>query len=521
MGWFGRKKKMGNLDGHIKRLVDLEKGDDHGELYFLPGGHFSHPIGFDAYSLEEIKQKALDYKDFRVTPERLEEDVRFLRGLKKDIMALFYRPGNFIDGHETRFWTQAFMECVMMAAVQRMDTGLIGHIIEVVDGCYTNLDSLALQDAILLALEDDEPGRPHFDGKMRDMLRFFYTVNDVMFQEVFDEGYFCYRANNQRRIVRALAFYAERERDNLRREKQEPCPLVEEEAEKLYGMAGHDISRQIWLGLPELIDAFIPVIVPKMLDEGQMPFYRQVMENEYGTMDKIARLDHFGLPLSICYMKAIADRLGDGLLYRIKKMEGPLRFEVADLLLHHRPWLLGFRRWADGSRDPFGIVAGLAKLIDALGGEVNREPEGFAGTADNLAEKAIGLLERISSERQDWRLDEDMEEAQRFGQALELEILFAAVSLRLYRRHGDVDLWAFLRRLKYVFVYGGDAVFIVSDEAGEKATAYRFPMQEEWRMVPELERFARSLMDGSAAGGFGAFGESVLTAFMLKKVARG
>ena len=517
MGWFGKKKRIGNLDEHLQKLIDLEKGDDHGELYLLPGGHYSHPIGFDAFSAEEIKQKALGYRDMQVAPEQLEEDVRTLLDLKKDIMALFFRPKNYIDGLETRFWTQVLLECVMMAAVQRRDNKLQGLIIEIVEGCYTNLDSLALQDAILLALEDDGPDWPLFDEKVRDMLRFFYTINDVMFQEVFDEGYFCYRANNQRRIVQALVFYAEKESDNLNRKKHEFFPLVEEETEKLYGMARHDISRQVWLNLPELISGFIPVIVPRMLAENQMPFYRQVMENEYGKMNKIARLDHFGLPLSICYMKTIADRLRDGLLYRINKMEEPLAFKEADLLLHHRPWLLDFRRWVVDSSDPFGISADLRKLTVAFGGSLGREPENFADTADILAEKAIGLLERVSSERQDWQLAENTEETQRFGQALELEILFAAVSLKLCRRHKHVNLWAFLRRLKYVFVYDGNAIFIVSDEADEKATAYRLPLQEEWRMVPELERFAGGLMDGSRGEGFDAFGESVLTAF--KRVA--
>ncbi len=492
---------MFDLEKQIERLIDLKRGDDHGELYLLEGGHFSHPVDFDAFSIAQAKERAQGYMGFQTTPEQLADDVRFLMEHADAIAALFYRPDNYIQGDEIMFCVQALMERTFLMAVLRRNRESQGAIITVLHCCYRFMDSPLLQDSILFAMEDEGESALVFGDQRHDMLRFFCAVNDSLFQKQLDEPHFCLRVNNQMRLIRALFAYA----DKKFRKTDEPDRGDYEAAfEKIYNGATSEITRQIQLNLMLQMPEFI---LQKIFWEEQVRQYRYALQCASQVEYLYQDIDRPGLPRLAGYLDIASKKSVSYLKYVINSKH----------MVDVRYWLLTLRRYAWNRREPFDAIGTLERLLESHGVRLDSMPEEFLSIASDLVPRAKELLERIVSEKQDWQRGEHTEEMRLCGQAFEIEMLYAAISLKLHAQYEKTDIWRFLRRLRYTFVYDQCVVFVVAEEEGTQASAYKFPLVAEWRMVPELERFVQSIYEGSVDSEYSAFGQGALTALIKKQ----
>ena len=495
------------IDEHIQNLIDLKNGDDHGELYLMPDGHFSHPVEFDAFSLEDVKERAARYEPLGVDADTLKEDVALLSAHKGDIAHLFYRPDNFIHGGELGFRTRMLMERAFLVAAQQRNGELQDALIDVLDGCYQNIDSLTLQDCILFAMED-KGEEALFPGDQRHrILKFFYDFNTVALDDKYDEEHFCYRTNNQKRLFRALYAYAEKENEISDYTKFGDFYY---DFAKMFDMEAYDICKQISLESLYVLLYLPDFILSKICNEEQMK------DCKYNERDCFAALSYYFLwgfslraPQSLNYLDICMRRTQNQL--QSIDLENPV---------YIRYYLFALRRWAAeaDNRLPFDVTAVLDKIIALLGGSADRPPEGFSDTANRLTTGASELLKNIVSGEEDWQLDEIAPDMQRLGQALEIEMLYSAFALTLHEKYEQTDLWAFLRRLQFVFVYDENAVLVVADENAPTASAYRIPIEPEWRMAAVLGRFVEGLYNSGASEEFYSYGQSVITA--LNKVRR-
>ena len=240
------------FEERVDKLIDLKHGDDHGELYYLPGGHYSHPVD-SGLSLQEIETRIRHYAHglSDVSSDDLADDVQFLSAAKDAIALLFYRPGNFLQSDRLQPAVQRLLEFAFLSAILQKAKGQQNSLIDVLDTCYMYFYSFTLQDALLFAAELNSE---FLNSRTNKMLRFFYTCNGMIGFErnptdnPILQGKFSFIVNNQNRILNLLlASMAENliwSRQNAKRDAFEKNRLSPEVEKRILKKTTRKLKKQ-------------------------------------------------------------------------------------------------------------------------------------------------------------------------------------------------------------------------------------------------------------------------------------
>jgi hypothetical protein len=168
--------------------------------------------------------------------------------------------------------------------------------------------------------------------------------------------------------------------------------------------------------------------------------------------------------------------------------------------------------------------------------------------AGALCEKAKDELQKAFIEVESYMSrEEKTPEMRRYRQSRDVQALYTAAALQYHEPDTNIVLHL-IQRLKYVFAVQDAFILVLSDEEGKTASAYRLPFhddpefsikmqrfvkqahrnfkaveydratfKDDPEIIPYLERFVKSVYDGNTKDKFAAFGESLLTALMIKK----
>jgi len=526
-----RRISKKDLGVRIDKLIALKNGDDGGELYYLEGGHYSHPVEMEELRPDEIRERVARYDGRNAAEVDAADDVRYLSDRASSISLLFYRPGNFIGGGELCALTQLLMERVFIAAICRYERSLQETLIDVLDGCYTNMDSLTIQDSFLFMLENEYneyDKQIRTDDRKYKMLQFFYAVNIAALTDGYDEAHFCFRANTQRRIIRALLIGVSY--DSGGEPEADSAEVADEKA--LWEKASGAVSRQLMLRaameFPRLQSDYL---APEIFTEERRQQYLHIRGACSKYKYQVEDTERLAFPRALFFIdfKRGGKRLLDWA--RRKGEDEPERFyteDEVDIDIGYQLYSLRLQSIAE--ENPFAITRSITDLHNLLNGRMEDELP-IMEIDEELIGEAAGFLARVTSDhslgvysmgvrdrgvdRMGKRYPDDKPapEMVRDLKSLDAELLFTAAAVKLQADHGDVNIVWFLRRLKFVFAEESQIILVLADEAGKTAAAYRLPAGDDAETAIEIEKFVKSVYVGNAKECYEAFGESVLTTY--------
>jgi hypothetical protein len=415
------------------------------------------PSAFPLFTNDELAEKLLEAFNNSKNID-LDKEIAFLTENKQSIVSLFRNPNIYWSGQFAKDRMQKLIENYYFIAIETKNREAQRTLVYFIYDFYHTIDSLALQEAMLFSIETY--GRSLEDEKEYETLKFFYTLNNVIFEEQYGFEDVARRISNQNKL---LKFFFSGDKFRIEEEYEKPAS---------------DIGKQIFLNsYIETVSSVPRVYLKQVLTEAQFEKLVSLEKNSFDIQYFISDLKEMDIPKEIGYLYVLATENINLLRSIFLNVRLPLEYR-----------LYALHRLSVREDNPYSIKHRINKFYSRVE-EQNLERDSETLMGENIK---LALVSAIS---ESGVLDnkDDFSTGYNYLDSLEAEMLFTAAAVSLHEKYPNVNLIEFLKQLKYTFVSDGNAEFIVRYIGNGEAEYFRIAMGSNKKYVASIKDFVESI----------------------------
>jgi hypothetical protein len=424
----------------------------------------SKPLMFSLLTDRELDEKLQDsVSNFQNVD--LNKEVSILADRKDEIISLFKKPQAYLGGVILKDKMQKLIETYYLRAIAMDNRSAQDALLELIYDLYRSIDSLALQESMLFTTESE--GESSVDDKKYETLKFFYTLNSVVFKDKYDLQNLIHRINNQKRLLKFL-FSSKRFAAN-----DEYLKLTD------------DIEKQIFLGTySETLSSVPDVYLQKILTGFQLEEVKSAERDNFAAQYLLSDIAKMNIPKNTgyIYIGGINKVLPLHSLFLNRNLPASYRLYA----------LLKMSSWED---NPYSVTSHKKNLFSEFVNEKVAAERKIELDKSFNAELALKVLEDATAVGAAGYSHSD-----NYLNSLEAGMLFTAAAVLLHEKYPAIDIVEFLSQLKFTFVSNNNTEFIVKYSGGDESEYVQIAMDNNKDYIDSIKDFVESIYRRNAGG---------------------
>ncbi|MDR1195061.1 MAG: hypothetical protein LBL00_01120, partial [Endomicrobium sp.] len=407
----------------------------------------SKPLIFTLFTDSELDEKLQNsINNFQNVD--LNKEISFLTDNKDEILSLFRKTQAYLGGAILKNKMQKLIEAYSLKAIAADNRSAQNALLELIYDFSQSVDSLAFQESMLFKTESE--GKSSVDDKKYETLKFFYTLNLVVFKFEYNLQDLIHRINNQKRFLKLLF--------------SDKRFAVKDEYLKLFD----DIEKQIFLSsYLETLSSVPDIYLQQILTEFQFEEVKSAEQDNFDAQYLLSDIAKMNIPKNIGYMYI-------GFINKVL----PLRslFLNRNLPASYRLYALLKMSSSENNQDSVISQSGTVDEKAAAERKIDIDKSFNADFALKVLEDAAGYSY-----------------SDNYLNSLEAEMLFTAAAVALHEKYPNIDIVEFLSQLKFTFVRNNKTEFIVKYSGSDESEYVQIAMDDNKEYIDSIKDFVESV----------------------------